>query len=74
MSRSDVTVLPQLFAEYMALSIYYIQDEIEDRTTDLLKTRNKRVTSLFCIKVGAHKRERWRNGKHTDGIQRYPEN
>lgn len=58
MSRSDVTVLPQLFAEYMALSIYYIQDEIEDRTTDLLKTRNKRVTSLFCITVGAHKKER----------------
>lgn len=45
MSRSGSTVLPQLFAEYMAFSIYYIQDEIEDRTSDLLKTRNERVIS-----------------------------
>lgn len=50
MISSGATVLPQLFAEYMALSIYYIQDEIEDRTSNLLKTRNKRVTSQFCIK------------------------
>lgn len=50
MSRSAVTVLPQLFAEYMAFGIYYIQGEIEDRTSDLLKTRNKKVTSQFRIK------------------------
>lgn len=42
MSRSGSTVLPQLFAEYMAFGIYYIQDEIEDRTSDLLKTKKKK--------------------------------
>lgn len=30
MIKSGHTVFPQLFAEYMAFGIFYIQDEIED--------------------------------------------
>lgn len=42
MIKSGHTVFLQLFAEYMAFDICYIQDEIEDRTSDLLKTKKKR--------------------------------
>ena len=68
MSKSGCTVLPQLFAEYMAFGIYYIQDEIEDRTSDLLKTEKEMVTSQFCIEQSRdtkkgerekHKTHRW---------------
>lgn len=49
MSRSDCAVLPQLFAEYVAFSIHYVQDEIEDRTSDLLSTRKERLLSQLCM-------------------------
>lgn len=45
MSWSDPAVLPQLFAEYVAFGIHYVQDEIENRTSDLLSTREEQVLS-----------------------------
>lgn len=76
MGRSGLTVLPQLFAEYMAFSIYYIQDEIEGRTRDLLKATKKKESypSFVQNEVGTRERERWRSTKHTGGTHRYPEN
>lgn len=52
MSRSGCAVLPQFFAEYMAFGIYYIQNEVEDRTSDLLSTKKERVISQFCTEWG----------------------
>lgn len=41
MRLSGVTVLPQLSAEHMAFGIDHIQGEIEDGTSDLLKTNRR---------------------------------
>lgn len=54
MCCSVCTVLPQLSAEHMAFSIYYIQDEVEDRTSILLKTKKRKAHSpvLYRTKQG----------------------
>lgn len=65
MSRSGCAVLPQLFAEYVAFGIYYIQDEVEDRTSDLLSTKKKGSSPSFVQnEVRTNQRESWRNTKH----------